>query len=82
MSTLGRMVGSLNDLPMLFSLLIGFLKDRFRKSSDDLNRQEDQSKQQQTVIDVEEGMDNTTPVTTPNTVDTQEIEKRLRDGTF
>lgn len=78
MSAIGRIVGGLFDIPTIFALVIGFFKSALAK------RRAAQAQQEQTnaVITIESDMNNTRPVTTETTTDTQEIVNRLKKGTF
>ena len=78
MSAIGRLVGSLIDIPTIFTLVIGFLKSVMSRK----RAARAQQQQENTVIDIETDMNNIRPVTTENTTDTQEIVNRLKKGDF
>ena len=78
MSAIGRIVGSLFDIPTIFALVIGFFKSVLAK------KRAAQAQQEQTnaVVTIETDVNTVRPVTTETTTDTQEIVKRLKKGTF
>lgn len=78
MSAIGRMVWSLLDFQTIFALVVGFFKSTLVRK----RAAQAQQEQTNTVITIESDMNNTRPVTTETTTDTQEIVNRLKKGTF
>lgn len=78
MSVIARVLGSVFDVPGLFAIIVAFLRDKLDAAA----RKRKTEDQQAVVENVVHEQQTVQPVTTPNTVDTKEIEKRLRDGSF